>query len=101
MRLADLTAPGAKGPAIVAERLPKALIHRNVLGEHIHHFLVALDRHWQLNAPLAVYSASQRWIATATGMKAEGWPIRYGTARWRLGELTVDWDAVAPIGFRW
>ncbi len=101
LRLADLTASGAKGPAVVAERLPKVLIHRNIAGEAIHEFLVEIDRHWKLNSALSVYAASQRWIATARGLKADGWPIVNGPARWKLGELTVAWEAVAPSGYRW
>jgi hypothetical protein len=83
-------------PSIVAERLPKALIHRNVPGERIHEFLLSLDRHWQINAPLSVYGPSQRWIATVEGMRADGWPVRGGRSRWKLGELTVAWESVAP-----
>ncbi|NEM92329.1 class I SAM-dependent methyltransferase [Galbitalea soli] len=91
LRLAEL-----ERPSIVAERLPKALIHRNVPGERIHEFLVALDRQWQLGAPLSVYGPTQRWIATVEGMRAEGWPVQGGRTRWKLGELTVSWAAVAP-----
>jgi len=83
-------------PSIVAERLPKALIHRNVEGENIHRFLTELDRAWAVNAPLRDFGATQRWIATASAMRDAGWPIRDGRTRWRLGELTVDWAAVAP-----
>jgi hypothetical protein len=83
-------------PSIAAERLVKALIHRNVDGEPIHRFFVDLDRFWAIAAPLQVYSASQRWIDVVKAMKNAGWPV-HGTAReWRLGEITVDWDAVAP-----
>jgi hypothetical protein len=87
---------GLDEPSVVAERLPKALIHRNVPGERVHEYLKSLDRHWQVNAPLSVYGPSQRWIATAAGMRADGWPVVGTKARWRLGELTVRWDAVAP-----
>jgi hypothetical protein len=91
LRLAELTAP-----SIAAERLVKVLIHRNVPGEAIHRFFEDLDRLWAVSAPLQVYSPSQRWIAAVRSMKVEGWPV-HGTAReWRLGEITVDWDAVAP-----
>jgi hypothetical protein len=83
-------------PSIVAERLPKILIHRNVPGENIHRFLTDLDRFWQVNAPLSVYGPSQRWIATAEAMRKAGWPIEGTRARWRLGELTVRWESVAP-----
>jgi hypothetical protein len=91
LRLADLEAP-----SIVAERLPKALIHRNVHGERVHDLLDALDRAWRVHAPLSVYGPSQRWIAVARTLRDEGWPVLGGVRRWRLGELTVGWDAVAP-----
>ena len=91
LRLAEL-----ESPSIVAERLPKALIHRNVPGERIHSLLTDLDRQWAIAAPLAVYGASQRWVAAVEALRASGWPVRDGRSRWRLGELTVDWDAVAP-----
>jgi hypothetical protein len=29
-------------------------------------------------------------------MRAAGWPVRGNRSRWRLGELTVDWESVAP-----
>ena len=88
-------------PSIVAERLPKVLIHRNVPGERIHDFLNALDKRWQYNAPLSIYAPSQRWIATVTDLRDEGWPVLGTKTRWRLGELTVAWDAVEPRGFAW
>lgn len=85
-----------EAPSVVAERLPKALIHRNVPGESIHDYLRDLDRWWAVHAPLGVYGPSQRWIAVAGSMRGAGWPIVGGRTRWRLGELTVDWAAVAP-----
>lgn len=90
------TAQQYDAPSVVAERLPKALIHHNVMGEKIHDYLTALDRAWQANAALGAFGANQRWIATASAMKEAGWPIIGGKSRWRLGELTVAWDAVAP-----
>lgn len=102
LRLADLGSIADKtGPSMVAERLPKVLIHRNVPGEKIHAFLLDLDRHWQLNTPLSVYGPSQRWIATAQGLATEGWPVLGGRSRWKLGELTIAWPAIAPTGFDW
>ncbi|MET0725482.1 MAG: class I SAM-dependent methyltransferase, partial [Leifsonia sp.] len=92
----SLRLDGLEAPSVVAERLPKALIHRNVPGERIHALLTELDRGWRVNAPLSVYSPSQRWIATVRMLAAAGWPVRGGVRRWRLGEVTVDWDAVAP-----
>ncbi len=96
LRLADL-----EWPSIVAERLPKILIHRNVEGERVHQFLADLDRHWQYNAGLAAFGAQQRWIAVVRAIKADGWPVQGTQRRWRLGELTLPWAAVEPRNFRW
>ncbi|MCU1404470.1 MAG: class SAM-dependent methyltransferase [Glaciihabitans sp.] len=92
LRLAELDKP-----SIVAERLPKALIHRNVPGERIHELLVALDRQWAVHAPLSTFGASQRWMASVQSLRDTGWPVRGTRARWKLGELTLDWAAVAPL----
>jgi hypothetical protein len=92
LRLADLEHPG-----IVAERLPKALIHRNVPGERIHHLLQTLDREWERAAPLSTFGAVQRWLATVSALKAQGVPVQGTSRRWRLGELTVPWSTVAPL----
>ncbi len=83
-------------PSDVAERLPKALIHHNVPGEKIHTFLQALDNAWLQGAPLGAFGARQRWVAACQSLRTAGWPVRDGPARWRLGELTVDWAAVSP-----
>lgn len=91
LRLASL-----EQPSIVAERLPKALIHRNVPGERVHELLLELDRLWAVHAPLAVYGPTQRWIAVLSSLRDAGWPVRGGRTRWRLGELTLEWAAVAP-----
>lgn len=97
VRLASIGCPEFERPSVVAERLPKALIHRNVPGEPVHAFLTDLDDAWASAAPLAVYGPVQRWIAAAEAMRTR-WPIVGGGSRWRLGELTVRWDAVAPRG---
>lgn len=101
LRTGDVTGRGGVAtaealPSVVAERLPKVLIHRNVSGEGVHELLRALDDQWMRAAPLGAFSARQRWIATAQGLRDAGWPVRDGVSRWRLGELTVDWGAVAP-----
>ena len=83
-------------PSIVAERLPKALIHRNVPGEGVHSLLRELDAQWARHAPLSTFSPRQRWVATVGGLRDAGWPVLDGPTRWRLGELTVAWSAVAP-----
>jgi hypothetical protein len=87
---------GLERPGVVAERLPKALIHRNVPGEPIHRFLTDLDAHWARAAGHANFGARQRFRAMAEAMKETGWPLVDGPSRWRLGELTVAWPAVAP-----
>jgi hypothetical protein len=83
-------------PSDIAERLPKALIHRNVPGERVHGLLQAMDRAWLESAPLASYGNRQRWTAMCRALLDGGWPVHDGPARWRLGELTVGWEAVAP-----
>ena len=91
LRLADLEAP-----SIVAERLPKALIHRNVPGERVHELLATLDRLWATHAGLGVYGPTQRWLAVVGSLREAGWPVLGTRTRWRLGELTLPWAAVAP-----
>ncbi|MFZ4894680.1 class I SAM-dependent methyltransferase [Plantibacter sp. Mn2098] len=92
LRLAELDLP-----SIVAERLPKALIHHNVPGEPVHALLTELDRQWRTHAALSVYSPVQRWLAAVASLRAAGWPVQGGPGRWRLGELTLPWSAVAPL----
>ncbi|MYT72277.1 hypothetical protein K377_04713 [Streptomyces sp. PsTaAH-137] len=84
-------------PSDLAERLPKALIHRNVPGEPVHAFLRDFDRAWAAAAPYASYGARQRWIRTVRALTAD-WPVVDGPARWRQGEVTVAWGALAPVG---
>ncbi|MFJ4174811.1 class I SAM-dependent methyltransferase [Microbacterium sp. NPDC089696] len=91
LRLAELEHPG-----IVAERLPKALIHRNVPGERVHALLSDLDREWDRAAALSTFGATQRFLAAVAALRDQGWPIEGSRTRWRLGELTLPWDAVAP-----
>ncbi|MFI1440272.1 class I SAM-dependent methyltransferase [Streptomyces fructofermentans] len=83
-------------PSDLAERLPKALIHRNVPGEPVHAFLRDFDRAWAAAAPYASYGARQRWIRAVRDLAAD-WPVVDGAARWRQGEVTVRWDALAPL----
>lgn len=87
-RVDDLDRPGA-----LAERLPKALIHRNVPGERVHAFLVAWDRAW---AGAGDVPARQRWADAAAALATSGWRVARNPARWRLGELTVAWRELAP-----
>jgi hypothetical protein len=89
-RPADLAAPSD-----LAERLPKALIHRNVPGERVHALFAALDHSWARAAPFANFGPRARWTEAVRLLAAE-WPVRDGRKRWRLGEVTLDWTAVAP-----
>ena len=90
-RLAGLSRPSA-----VAERLPKALIHRNVPGEPVHAFLTAWDRAWERQVAHAGFGARQRFLAAAAALRDDGWALLDGPSRWRLGEVTVAWSAVRP-----
>lgn len=85
---------GLSHPAKVAERLPKILIHKNTAGNNIHEFLNQLDKSWQANSSLAVFSGAQRFATSCQNLVDQGWPIHRDPKRWRLGELTVDWSAV-------
>ena len=89
---------GLDRPSDIAERLPKSLIHRNVEGEPVHGWLQALDRAWSHAAHHASFGVRQRFLATVDAVSEDGWPVQDGPARWRLGEVTVDWSAVAPAG---
>ena len=90
LRLADL-----EHPSIAAERLPKALIHRNVPGEAVHAFLAALDAEWARAGGVAPFGPVHRWQTALGALEQAGWPLQ-GRSRWRLGEVTVLWSAVAP-----
>lgn len=92
----SLRLSGLGTPAVVAERLPKSLIHRNVPGERVHDLLGALGTAWVRAAPLSVYGPAQRFIAAVETLREQGVQVQGGRARWRLGELTVPWEEVAP-----
>jgi hypothetical protein len=85
-------------PATLAERLPKALIHHNVPGTGIFSLLAALDRAWLAAAPYGAFGPRQRWLHAVEAVRGAGWPVLDRAGRWRLGELTVAWAAVAPPG---
>lgn len=87
---------GLVRPSDLAERLPKALIHRNVPGEPVHTFLTAFNRAWAAGASYTAFGPRQRWLAAVERLAEEGWPVVGGKSRWRLGEITLRWSAVAP-----
>jgi hypothetical protein len=89
-------------PSDLAERLPKALIHRNVPGEPVHEFLRDFDRAWDRAAPYSAFGLRQRWLAAVASLSA-AWPVlrrppHGGSRRWRLGEVTLPWSALDPRG---
>jgi hypothetical protein len=91
----SLRLAGLQHPSIAAERLPKALIHHNVPGERVHAFLRTLDEEWERAAGVSTFGPVHRWETALAAMRDAGCPL-LARARWRLGEVTVPWDAVAP-----
>jgi hypothetical protein len=83
-------------PSDIAERLPKALIHRNIPGEPIHALLAAADRAWARAAPHAPFGPRVRWQAAAESLRQDGFPARTYRRRMRDCVLSVPWSAVAP-----
>ncbi len=83
-------------PSDIAERLPKALIHRNVPGEPIHALLAAVDRAWAIAAPHGSFGPRVRWRASLQLLRAQGVPVQEQRRRIRDNVLTVPWDLVAP-----
>jgi hypothetical protein len=89
-------------PSDLAERLPKVLIHRNVPGEPVHEFLRDFDRAWARAAAYSGFGVRQRWLTAVAALSAD-WPVlryppRGGARRWRLGEVSLPWAALAPSG---
>ena len=84
-------------PSDIAERLPKALIHRNIPGEPIHTLLTAADRAWSHAASLAPYGPRVRWRHAANLLREQGFPLRPQRRRLRDNQLTLPWSAVAPL----
>ncbi|GAB4589437.1 class I SAM-dependent methyltransferase [Nocardia sp. IFM 10818] len=84
-------------PSDIAERLPKALIHRNIPGEAVHALLTAADRAWTHAAPLAPYGPRIRWRQAANLLREQGFPLRVYRRPTRDNILTVPWKAVAPL----
>jgi SAM-dependent methyltransferase len=86
--------PSLPRPSELAERLPKSLIHSNVPGEPVHALLVALDAAWDRAAPHAPFGPRARWVGACELLDWPGADVR----RARLGELTVPWRSIQPLG---
>jgi hypothetical protein len=67
-----------------------------VPGERVHGLLAALDGCWTRAAPYEPYGPRARWVEAMRLLAADGWPVRDDRRRWRFGDLTLDWSAVAP-----
>lgn len=83
-------------PSEIAERLPKALIHRNVPGEPIHKLLSAADDAWASTAGYSPFGPIDRWRRTLHILHDEGWPIARQGRKIRDCVMTVPWETVAP-----
>jgi hypothetical protein len=88
--------PSLQRPSDLAERLPKALIARNIPGEPVYALLTSLDDAWATAAGMGVFGPRQRWMAMAEAVRGQGWPVIGRRDRWRLGELTVRWPSAPP-----
>lgn len=86
----------ADRPSDIAERLPKALIHRNVPGERIHDLLVTADRAWATSAGLAPFGPRIRWREALRQLAEQGVPVAQQRRRIRDCVLTVPWSYVEP-----
>ena len=91
--------PGAPStpltPRRVAERLPKARIHRNVPGEPIHQFLADADAAWERASGWDPHGPRVRWRHALEDL-ARDWPVHPQQRRLADNFVTVDWQAVAP-----
>jgi hypothetical protein len=91
----SLRLQGLEKPSKVQERLPKILIHKNVSGNNIHRYLKDLDREWERTSGFGAFGSAQRFVQVAKAMLLAGWPIENKPKRWRLGELSVDFQAIS------
>lgn len=81
-------------PSQLAERLPKALIHRNVPGEPIYDLLRAMDDAWDRAAGYATFGPRARWFEARRLLQEAGVPIAPQRRLLRDNLLTIDWAEV-------
>ncbi|WJZ01532.1 methylase [Corynebacterium freiburgense] len=82
-------------PSELAERLPKALIHRNIAGENIYDLLQQADAAWDRAAGWAPYGPRIRWREARQLLINDGVPLNPVRRRIRDNLLTVPWQYVA------
>ena len=81
-------------PSDIAERLPKALIHRNVPGEPIHALLKQADQAWDHAAGWEPYGPRVRFEKARQLLIDAHVPLTVPRHRSRDAILTVPWDYV-------
>ena len=82
-------------PSDLAERLPKALIHRNVPGEPIYDLLRMADDAWDRAAAWATYGPRVRWREARRLLIDASVPLTPIRRRVRDNLLTVPWSFVS------
>ena len=60
--------------------------------------VVGLEKIYAVKGVLCEFEVDEavRFHGETGDLRAAGWPVLHGPHRWRLGELTVPWSAVAP-----
>lgn len=76
-------------PSELAERLPKALIHRNVEGDTVRELLDEADAAWDRAAPFAAFGPRVRWFEARKSLR---WPHTPQRRLLRDNWLTVPWS---------
>ena len=83
-------------PSDVAERLPKALIHRNVPGREGPRLPAGDGPGLAGGGATGVVRKPAALVGDVPGPARRRLAGQDGPSRWRLGEVTVGWEAVAP-----
>lgn len=81
-------------PSMIAERLPKALIHQNVPGTKIYAFLQLLDRAWDHSSSYATFGPRAQWRAARRLLEQEIAFCDHNRRAYRDNRLTVPWSVV-------
>ncbi|MDO4910041.1 MAG: class I SAM-dependent methyltransferase [Corynebacterium sp.] len=82
-------------PSTLAERLPKALIHKNTPGNKIYDLLQAADAAWDRAAGFEPYGPRIRWREAQKFLLTEGTPLIRQPRLVRDNLLRVPWESVS------
>lgn len=77
-------------PSLVAQRLPKVILHKNVPGTKVHHLINTLDRAWAHSSVFSIYGLRYRWNK-AFEFASTKLPLQYKRYRSRDCTVTVPW----------